>query len=224
VVVARSRHQIVQEIEAAGVVAVVRLPDARVVRDVTDALSAGGVRVIEITMTVPRAAELIEELVATVPSDVLVGAGTVLTPDAADRVIAAGAAFVVSPVFERQVMDVCQRHDVAVVPGCLTPTEIHAAWSAGADLVKVFPATSLGPSFIRDIRGPMPLLRLLPTGGVTRENAGDWIRAGAVAVGVGTALVDPKLVAAGDLAAIRERAQQFVQAVAQARGTVMTGA
>ena len=221
---ARSRQQVVQDIETAGVVAVVRLPDASIVRDVADALAAGGVRFIEITMTVPRAVELIEELTAKMPGDIVVGAGTVLTADAAQRVIDAGAAFVVGPILQWDVIDVCHRHDTAVLPGCLTPTEIYTAWSAGADVVKVFPATSLGPAFIKDVRGPLPQVRLMPTGGVTCENAGDWIRAGAVAVGVGTALVDPKAVSSGNLAGISERARQFAQAVAHARGVVMTRA
>jgi 2-dehydro-3-deoxyphosphogluconate aldolase/(4S)-4-hydroxy-2-oxoglutarate aldolase len=219
-----SRQGFVASIEAAGVVAVVRLPDANVVRDVAAALVAGGVRFIEITMTVPRAVELIEELAGKMPSGVVIGAGTVLTSDAAEDVIAAGAAFVVSPIFDRKVIDTCHRHDVVVMPGGMTPTEIHAAWSAGADIVKVFPATSLGPSFFKDVRGPLPQVRLMPTGGVSCDNAGDWIRAGAVAVGVGTALVDPKAVLAGNLSGIIERAQRITSAVANARGTVMTRA
>ena len=111
--------------------------------------------------------------------------------------IAAGAAFVVSPVFRVGVIDACRRHDVAVMPGCFTPTEILTAVDAGADVVKVFPATALGPTFFKDVRGPLPHVRLMPTGGVTRENAGEWIRAGAVAIGVGTALVDRKRSAPG---------------------------
>lgn len=217
---ARSRQHVVQEMESAGVVAVVRLPDAAAVRDVAAALADGGVHFIEITMTVPHAVELIEGLAATMPDHIVIGAGTVLTRDAAERVIAAGAAFVVSPIFDRDVIDVSHRYDTAVIPGCFTPTEIHAATVAGADVVKLFPATSLGPGFIKDVRGPLPQVRLMPTGGVTCENAGDWIRAGAVAVGVGTALVDPKVVSSGNLRAITERARLVVQAVAQARGAV----
>lgn len=220
----RSRHRVVPAIEAAGVVAVVRLPEADIVREVADALAAGGVRFIEITLTVPRALALIEELVARMPSGVVIGAGTVLTRETAEAVISAGAAFVVSPTFDRRVIEACHRHDIAVMPGCMTPTEIHAAWSAGADIVKLFPATSLGPSFIKDVRGPLPDVRLMPTGGVSCENAGSWIRAGAVAVGIGTALVNPTAVLAGDLSGISERARQISDAVAAARGGALTSA
>ena len=148
----------------------------------------------------------------------------IFTRETAEAVISAGAAFVVSPTFDRRVIEACHRHDIAVMPGCMTPTEIHAAWSAGADIVKLFPATSLGPSFIKDVRGPLPDVRLMPTGGVSCENAGSWIRAGAVAVGIGTALVNPTAVLAGDLSGISERARQISDAVAAARGGALTSA
>ena len=183
----RSRAEVVRAIEAVGVVAVVRLPDAAQAQAVTAALVAGGVTAIEITMTVPGAVDLIATLAATAPATVIIGAGTVLDAATATAVIDAGAAFVVSPVFEPGVVAACLAADRAVMPGCFTPTEIHAAWQAGADVVKVFPATSLGPAFFSDVLAPMPQLRLMPTGGVTRENAGAWIRAGAVAIGVGSA-------------------------------------
>ena len=146
-------------------------------------------------MTVPGAVRLIEQLAATLPSNVLIGAGTVLDPETARSVILAGARFVVSPVCRPAVIEMCHRYDVAAMPGCFTPTEILAAWEAGADVVKVFPATALGPGFFKDVRGPLPQVKLMPTGGVTRENAGEWIRAGACAIGVGTALVDGAAVA-----------------------------
>ena len=159
-------------------------------------------------MTVPRAVALIEELAATLPADVIVGAGTVLDAETAREVIRAGARFVVSPVFQAEIVDACRDADCAVMPGCFTPTEILAAWEAGADIVKVFPATALGPGFFKDVRGPLPQVRLMPTGGVTRDNAGDWIRAGAVAIGVGTALVDPAAVEAGRFDLIRDNARR----------------
>jgi 2-dehydro-3-deoxyphosphogluconate aldolase / (4S)-4-hydroxy-2-oxoglutarate aldolase len=133
-------------------------------------------------------------------------------------VILAGARFVVGPVFRRAVIDVCHRLDVPMMPGCFTPTEILDAWQAGADVIKVFPATALGPGFFKDIHGPLPQVRLMPTGGVTRENAGDWIKAGAVAIGVGTALVDKAAVAAGRFDIIAANARHFIQAVQLARG------
>ncbi|MBA3642157.1 MAG: bifunctional 4-hydroxy-2-oxoglutarate aldolase/2-dehydro-3-deoxy-phosphogluconate aldolase [Acidobacteria bacterium] len=210
------RTEVVSRIESSGVVAVIRLADARELRRVVDALSAGGVDAIEITMTVPGAVRLIEELASSSP-DLLIGAGTVLDADTARRVILAGARFVVSPVFRPAMIAACHEQDVAAMPGCFTPTEILSAWDAGAGIVKVFPATALGPGFIKDVRGPLPQVRLMPTGGVTRENAGDWIRAGAVAIGVGTTLVDRRAVAEGRFDSITENARHFVDAVRRAR-------
>lgn len=219
----RGRGDVVRAIEAGGVVAVIRLTDASQLRAVAEALGTGGVRAIEVTMTVPRAVELIEELATALPSDFLVGAGTVLDAETARQVILAGARFVVSPVFRIPVMEMCHLYDVAVMPGCFTPTEILSAWESGADVVKVFPATALGPGFFRDVRGPLPQVRLMPTGGVTRDNAGDWIRAGAVAIGVGTALVDRAAVRDGRFSDITAQARHFIEAVQLARGTA-TGA
>jgi 2-dehydro-3-deoxyphosphogluconate aldolase/(4S)-4-hydroxy-2-oxoglutarate aldolase len=213
----QERARIVREIERIGVVAVIRLHDARQLRSVTEALAAGGVRAIEITMTVPGAIGLIEELASSLKSEFVIGAGTVLDPETARQVILAGAKFVVSPVFKTSLIEVGHNYDVPVMPGCFSPTEILSAWEAGADIVKVFPATSLGPSFFKDIRGPLPQLRLMPTGGVTRENAGDWIRAGAVAIGAGTALVDSKAVAERRFDVITANARHFIEAVQRAR-------
>jgi 2-dehydro-3-deoxyphosphogluconate aldolase/(4S)-4-hydroxy-2-oxoglutarate aldolase len=217
------RQSIVGQIERAGVVAVIRLAEGGALRAVADALAAGGVRAIEVTMTVPRAAALINDLARTLPDDFIVGAGTVLDAATAREVIDAGARFVVSPVFRRPVLEACHEKDMPAMPGCFTPTEILDAWDAGADVVKVFPATALGPGFFSDIRGPLPQVRLMPTGGVTRDNAGDWIRAGAVAIGVGTALVDRQAVADGRFDEITARARHLVEAVSRARG-VETGA
>jgi 2-dehydro-3-deoxyphosphogluconate aldolase/(4S)-4-hydroxy-2-oxoglutarate aldolase len=211
------RQQIIQRIEQCGVVAVIRLQDSDRLRGVIDALGAGGVRALEVTMTVPRAIQLIDAIAPGLPADFVIGAGTILDPETARAAILAGARFVVGPVFNRAVVDLCHRYDVAVMPGCFTPTEILQAWDAGADVVKVFPATALGPSYFKDIRGPLPQVKLMPTGGVTLENAGEWIAAGAVAIGAGTAMIDAKAVAAGDWAAITRRAASFVEAVRRAR-------
>ena len=218
-----TRADVVARIEATGVVAVLRLTDASAGREVADALAAGGVTALEVTMTVPGAVALIEQLALTLPSSCLVGAGTVVDAATATEVIRAGARFVVGPVMRPDVIAACRERDVAVMPGCFSPTEILAAWDAGADIVKVFPATSLGPAFFKDIRGPLPQVKLMPTGGVTRDNAGDWIRAGAVAIGVGTALVDAKAVAERRFADLTNAARHFVQAVAEARQS-LTGA
>jgi 2-dehydro-3-deoxyphosphogluconate aldolase / (4S)-4-hydroxy-2-oxoglutarate aldolase len=213
----RDRAGIVDAIEESGVIAVIRLADGKELRAVADALLEGGVRALEVTMTVPNAVARIEELAASLPSEALLGAGTVLDVDTARVVIRAGARFVVSPVFRKPLIDACHDHDVPMMPGCFTPTEILEAWDAGADVIKVFPATALGPMFFKDVRSPLPQLRLVPTGGVTRENAGEWIRAGAIAIGVGTALVDRKAVAERRFDAITAAARHFVEAVRDAR-------
>ena len=198
----------------------IRLDDAAALRLVVDALLAGGVSALEVTMTVPRAIESIAELVRSLPRGFVLGAGTVLDGDTARRAIDAGAGFVVSPVFRRDVIAACHRLDTPAVPGCFTPTEILDAWDAGADIVKVFPATSLGPGFFRDVRAPMPQVKLMPTGGVSVENAGEWIRAGAVAVGIGSALVDPKAVARGAFEVITAKAREALARVDEARASV----
>jgi 2-dehydro-3-deoxyphosphogluconate aldolase / (4S)-4-hydroxy-2-oxoglutarate aldolase len=212
------RSIVAARIEDEGAVAVLRLADAARVAPVVAALRRGGVRVIELTMTVPDALTVLRELTAAMPPDVVLGAGTVLDVATAREAIAAGARFVVSPVFRPRLIDECHRHDVVMIPGCYSPTEILEAADAGAALVKVFPATSLTPSFIRDLRAPLPHLRLVPTGGVTLRNAADWLRAGAAAVGLGSGLVDPRAVVDGDYDAIAGRAAQLMAAVRDTRG------
>jgi 2-dehydro-3-deoxyphosphogluconate aldolase/(4S)-4-hydroxy-2-oxoglutarate aldolase len=212
------RQIVTAAIEEAGVVAVIRMQEPDRLRAVIDALAEGGVRALEVTMTVPGAVELIHSLSSALPGDFLLGAGTVLDPQTASRVIDAGARFVVSPVLRPAIIEVCHRRGVAALPGCFSPTEILTAWESGADIVKIFPATALGPSFFTDVRGPLPQLKLMPTGGVTLDNAGDWIRAGAVAVGVGTALLDRTAIAAGNYGLVRANAARIVANVRAARG------
>jgi 2-dehydro-3-deoxyphosphogluconate aldolase / (4S)-4-hydroxy-2-oxoglutarate aldolase len=213
-----TRKAIIDAVERAGIVAVIRIKEPHRLRAVVDALAEGGLTALEVTMTVPGAVELIAELAPTMPAGFLLGAGTVTDPETAHRVIDAGASFVVSPVFRPAVIAACHAHEVAVMPGCFSPTEILDAWDAGADLVKVFPATALGPGYLKDIRGPLPHVKLMPTGGVTLDNAGDWIRAGAVAVGVGSALTDARAIAAGDYATLRANAERIVANVRAAQG------
>jgi 2-dehydro-3-deoxyphosphogluconate aldolase/(4S)-4-hydroxy-2-oxoglutarate aldolase len=213
-----ARERVVAAIEEAGVVAVIRLADARQLHATVDALVEGGVRVLEVTMTVPGAIDLIRELSGSLRSDLLLGAGTVLDVDTASRVMDAGARFVVSPVFKVELIARCHERDVVVMPGCFSPTEILTAWEAGADVVKVFPATALGPAFFKDVKAPLPFVKLIPTGGVTLDNAGDWIRAGAAAVGVGTALLDTKAIATGDFEIVRANAARIMASVKGARG------
>jgi 2-dehydro-3-deoxyphosphogluconate aldolase/(4S)-4-hydroxy-2-oxoglutarate aldolase len=179
------------------VVAVVRMTDPEKLRRAVDAVAAGGVRAVEITMTVPGAVEIIRDLAARGLPGVLLGAGTVLDAESAVAVIEAGADFVVSPVADPGMIRECRRCGVLVAPGAFTPAEIWRAWGEGADMVKVFPATSLGPSYLKDLRGPFPDLRLMPTGGVTPANARSFLDAGACCVGLGTALLDKALIAQG---------------------------
>jgi len=159
------RTSTTRAIETMGVVAVIRLKDPAKLRAVVDALAEGGVRALEVTMTVPGAVELIRQLAPTLPAGFLLGAGTVTDVATAAAVIDAGARFVVGPVFRPDVIRACHDRDVPVMPGCFSPTEIFAAHEYGADIVKVFPATSLGPSFFKDMRGPLPHVKLMPTGG-----------------------------------------------------------
>lgn len=212
-----SRAAVIQQIESLGVVAVIRMNEPDRLRAVVDALAAGGVRVLEVTMTVPRAVDLIREIASTLPGGFLLGAGTVVDAATTTRVIDAGAQFVVSPVFRPAVIDAAHERDVPAMPGCMTPTEILAAWDAEADVVKVFPATGLGPGFLKDVRGPLPHVKLMPTGGVTLANAGDWIRAGAVAVGVGTALLDASAIASGNYQVLTANARRIIDNVQAAR-------
>jgi len=212
-----SREAVVRAIQGFGIVAVIRMRDPAKLRAVVDALADGGVRALEVTMTVPDAVALIRELAPTMPEGFLLGAGTVTDAATVDAVVDAGARYVVSPVFRREVIRACHDRGVAVAPGCFTPTEILDAHDAGADIIKVFPATALGPQYIKDIRAPLPQVKLMPTGGVTLDNAGDWIRAGAVAVGVGSALLDTAAIENGRFEVIAENARRIVANVAAAR-------
>jgi 2-dehydro-3-deoxyphosphogluconate aldolase/(4S)-4-hydroxy-2-oxoglutarate aldolase len=216
-VTAAQRADITRAIEASGIVAIIRTKEPDKVRAIVDALAEGGVRALEVTMTVPRAVELIAEIAPTLPPGFLLGAGTVVDAKTAHAVIAAGARFIVSPVFRIEVIEACHAEGVPALPGCFSPTEILNAWDAGADLVKVFPATALGPGYLKDLRGPLPHIKLVPTGGVTIDNAGDWIRAGAAAIGVGTALLDAAAVASGNYRPILDNARRIVANVAAAR-------
>jgi len=213
----RGRAAVVRAIEDCGVVAIIRMKDTARVPAVVQALADGGVRAMEITMTVPGAVEAIRSISAGLPDDILLGAGTVLDAPTAAQVIDAGAQFVVAPVFDPDTIRACHERDVPIMPGCFTPTEMLNAWQAGADIIKVFPATRLGPGFVKDVRAPLPQLKLMPTGGVTPENAGEWIQAGAVAVAIGSALVDPTAVAAGDYGRIAAAARLTIANVHAAR-------
>ncbi len=212
-----NKEKNLQDIVNCGVVAVIRVASAQEAVEVCGAIAKGGVKPIEITMTVPGAIDAIKELKGVMKDSVLLGAGTVLDSETARAVILAGAEFVVCPTLNLEVIEICRRYSKIVVPGAFTPTEILTAWEAGADIVKVFPATVGGPRYLRDIRGPLPQIRLVPTGGVNVENTPDFIRAGAVAVAAGTSLVDKKAVSEKKYGIITENAKKFVEAVKLAR-------
>lgn len=211
-----------ERVERLGAVAVVRLSSTEAAIRVADALHAGGVTALEITVTVPDAFAVIAAVSRRFGDEVCVGVGTVLDAETARGAVAAGAQYVVSPVFRLSVIEESHRLGVPVMPGAITPTEILTAHEAGADIVKVFPADNFGPGYLKSVLAPMPFLRLMPTGGVTPDNVGSWLSAGAVAVGLGGALVDAALVAKGDWNAITERARRVTDAVAEARA--QTGA
>ncbi len=208
-------------IEAAladGVIAVVRLPDATGLRGAATALAAGGVSAVEITLTTSGALDAIAELAADGGATrCVVGAGTVLDERAAREVIARGARFVVSPTLDRDVIRYCRDQGVTCIPGAFTPTELLEAWRAGAPLLKLFPASALGPRYLREVLAPLPFLRLVPSGGVSLDNAAEWIRAGAAAVSVGGALVSASLVRQQQWTELTARARALVDAVAAAR-------
>lgn len=201
----------------AGIVAVVRAPSSEALIDGARALLAGGVDCIEITMTTPNALQIIETCRGELGDDALIGVGSVLDGDTARAAISAGAQFVVSPVLNIEAVEAAHEAGLPGVPGAMTPTEILTADRAEADLIKVFPATRLGPGFFKDVLAPMPHMRLTPTGGVGLDNAAAFIRAGALTLGVGSALVSKQLLADRDWQGLTDRAKAFVQAVAEAR-------
>ena len=203
---------------SSGVIAVVRLPAAADLRPTVVALSAGGVDVVEVTLTTPGALDAIAKLASDEGlKGCMIGAGTVLDVKAAREVIDRGASFVVSPTFDRFVVRYCNDHHVPCLPGAFTPTELLAASRAGAAVVKLFPASAVGPRYLREILAPLPFLRVVPSGGVSLENAGEWIRAGAAALSVGSALVSPELIRDAAWADLTRRARALVDAVAAAR-------
>lgn len=204
-----TRAEVLDRVADLGVVAVIRMQDPRKLAEVVAAISAGGVKAIEVTMSVPNAVVMIGELARSLPDDILLGAGTVTDVETARAVIDAGARFVVSPVLSLAVVKLCTDAGVACMPGCYTPTEIFSAWSAGADVVKVFPATALGPKYLKDLAGPFPQIRIMPTGGVSIDNVGEWVAAGAFAVGIGSDLLDKAAIAEGRYEVLTERAARM---------------
>jgi 2-dehydro-3-deoxyphosphogluconate aldolase/(4S)-4-hydroxy-2-oxoglutarate aldolase len=213
------KDEVRRRITEVGIVPVVRASSPREALDAVEAVCKGGIRVVEITMTVPGAVEIIRELLKSHEPDVLVGAGTVLNAESARRCLDAGAQFIVSPGLNLKTIELAQKEGVLVIPGAFSPTEIIAAWDAGADLVKVFPCGNVGgPKYIKALKGPLPQIPLIPTGGVTLENAEEFILAGSEALGVGGELVQTAALRAGKPEIITEVARKFVEIVKKARG------
>jgi len=212
-----TKLQQMERIEACGIIAIIRANSANELIEAASAIHAGGVDVIEVTMTTPNALQVISDVAAAYGDAVLVGAGSVLDAETARAVMLAGAEFIVSPVTKPAVIEICNRYSKVVIPGAFTPTEILAAWEAGADYVKVFPSSGVGAAYIKDVKAPLPHIPLVPTGGINAENAAEFMSAGATALGVGSALVNNKLIEAGAFAGLTERAQNLVAAVQRAR-------
>jgi 2-dehydro-3-deoxyphosphogluconate aldolase / (4S)-4-hydroxy-2-oxoglutarate aldolase len=210
----RNKAEIISEIERMGVLPVIRAASTDEARGAIEAVRAGGIDVIEVTMTVPGALDLIRELSDEYGDEVLIGAGTVLDPETAAACVDAGARFIISPALNLETIAFCREHNVVVMPGALTPTEVVTAWNAGADFVKVFPAGAMGgASYLKSLKAPLPHIKLIPTGGVNLNTAGDFIRAGASAIGVGADLVDLKAVREGRGHEITENAKRYLEIV-----------
>jgi len=212
------KTDVLQRIRDTGLIPVVRAESADQAMRAVEAIKAGGVDVLEVTMTVPGAIGVIEQLAKAYGGEALIGAGTVLDPETARACIQAGAQFIVSPALNEETIAFCRDNDVAVFPGALTPTEVVRAWNAGADAVKVFPAGAVGgASYLKALKAPLPQIELVPTGGVNLKTAADFIKAGAMALGVGADLVDMKALREGNAELITERARQFLEIVREAR-------
>jgi 2-dehydro-3-deoxyphosphogluconate aldolase/(4S)-4-hydroxy-2-oxoglutarate aldolase len=200
-----------------GIVAVIRSPDSAQLIDVARALADGGVTVVEITMSVPNALDVLRQVRQALGDRILLGAGTILDAETARAALLAGAEYLVAPTLNLDVIRLCRRYDKLVMPGAFTPTEILTAWEAGADIVKVFPADVVGPPFFKALQGPLPQIRLMPTGGVDLGTAAAFLKAGACCLGVGGQLVEPKAVAERNFDRIRDLARQYTTIVKQAR-------
>jgi 2-dehydro-3-deoxyphosphogluconate aldolase/(4S)-4-hydroxy-2-oxoglutarate aldolase len=215
-----TKNEVLRKVAEIGLVPVVRAQSADEAMRVIDAIRDGGVPVLEITMTVPGAIGVMEEVARRFGSEVVVGAGTVLDAETARACILAGAQFVVSPALNLETIAICRRYGVAVLPGALTPTEVLTAWTAGADVVKVFPCGALGgASYIKSLKAPLPQVEMIPTGGVSVKTAADFIKAGSLALGVGADLVDTKAIREGNAKLVTEKAREYVRIVQEARAS-----
>lgn len=208
-----NRQEIVDKIIDLKAVAVIRMEDPSKLIKVAEAISEGGVKAIEITMTVPNAIETIARACREIGEKVLIGVGSILNTEMAQKAVDAGAKYVVSPIFKKEIIDLAHKNDVPAMPGTFTPTEVELAYEAGADIIKIFPADVLGMSFIKGIKAPMPHLQVMPTGGVSLTNAGDWLRAGACAVGVGSALLDKTAIREEQYSTLTDNAKKIITSI-----------
>ena len=207
------KSEVLRIIEAKKLVPVIRTSSADEARQAVEVLSTVGMEIFEITLTTPNATELIKELADTKP-EILLGAGTVLNVEQAKNCIEAGAKFIVSPMFDAEIVKFCNAQKIAVMQGALTPTEVLMAWNSGTDVVKVFPADALGGAkYIKTLKSVFPNVKIMPTGGVSLETIADFLKSGVIAVGVGTDLVDVKAIREGNLELIAEKAKKYLEAV-----------
>jgi 2-dehydro-3-deoxyphosphogluconate aldolase/(4S)-4-hydroxy-2-oxoglutarate aldolase len=212
-----SKEQTLRQMSESGVVAVIRAPSIEILPVLAEALIAGGVKSIEVTMSTPKAIAGIEKLADQFGDRAIIGVGTVIDAGTAADAMRAGARFVVSPITDRRVIEAVIRQGQIMIPGAYTPTEIMNAWSLGGDVIKVFPSTALGPQYFKDLLAPLPQLKLTPTGGVDIGNVAQWMKAGAVCVGVGSSLVSKDALAKQDWAGITSAAKSFTDAISKAR-------
>lgn len=210
------KDEILHQIINRKAVAVLRVQEVEKLSEIIHALSVGGVSVIELTMSIPDAIRVIEKVSKEIQDDVVLGVGTVLNAKVAEDAIKAGARFVVSPIFKKEIIEASHKYDVPVMPGAFTPTEIQLAYESGADIVKVFPAEVLGKEFFKSVLAPMPHLKLMPTGGVSLTNADEWLNAGACAVGLGSALLDKEAIKTGNYEKLTENAKKVVNSISKA--------
>jgi 2-dehydro-3-deoxyphosphogluconate aldolase/(4S)-4-hydroxy-2-oxoglutarate aldolase len=213
-----SASEIIHQIESTGVVAIIRAADSAQLIDVVNALREGGLTCIEVTMTTPNALEVISEARQACGDTAAIGVGSVLDAETARSAILAGAQFVVAPITDLPTIEMCKTYSVPVLPGAMTPTEVVRAWKAGADFVKVFPTSQLGAGHIKDLKGPLPQIRLVPTGGVNLDTVADFIQAGAAAVGVGSSLVSKAILKDRDYVALKTAAARWLERIREARG------
>lgn len=208
---------VIERVFRTGIVSILRAPSSEGLVDVAEALLAGGVDIIEVTFTVPGAPRVLEQVAGRLGSRVVLGAGSILDTETARIAMLSGAQFIVAPTVNLDVIQMCRRYGVPVMPGAMTPTEVLTAWQAGADVVKVFPSEVTGPAHIKAIHGPLPQIPLMPTGGVNLKTAADFLRAGAAALGAGGALAPANAIASGDVETIEDTARLFVEVIAKTR-------